>query len=720
MSRDISINISAQDNYTQAITTIRNANQSFSKDLMGLSFKLDALNKTKISLKVDMGKAKQALQEAEKQFSLTRNAADKIQMEVNNANYENARRNFGLVADSARQAEKDILSLYGAISKSENRAGAGGSAGKSLLGELATAGAGKLLEDTVTHIANAYATSAYGSDAGTMFQNALSGVISGAAIGSVVGSPVIGTVAGAAAGLGLGLLNGTTSIKNKKDDAFKNYVQEQYSTIKQSQEDTLARGIGIAGNREQKQLSFGTLLGSDEAAKDFLAEMAGFTVATPFDYDQLAAISKTMIENGYKQDELFEELTKIGDAGTALGMSSEDMNYVAASLGRLRSSEQTTQALLNPLLERRIPVWESLAKAFSVTETVTESEVQEMVSTGKISGVEAAKAIADYMGAEYAGNMDKLNQSYQGLSSNLENARDNMDAAMGEGFAEERKKGLQAQTDYFEGESGEKLKEANHMIGEWRASLENLSEQYERDAVTAVMTGDISSIFSDDIKNRLMGLYEEYTEYASSNSDEAGAKMGGLLAEAQAIAQDEYNASDGAQLMIDSNKKLVGRIRNDAALRAEYHNAGYEMGLVFSKGIESAIAENSKIKASSTNTSSTGRPSIWEPSAQRSSTNTPSTGSPIGGATREDMLNKLFAGDKQAYGLSYVPYDNFPALLHEGERVLTASEARALKGSGASTISITGNSFIIREEADIGKVARELARNLTRASALAI
>ncbi|CDX05071.1 Hypothetical protein DPCES_5185 [Desulfitobacterium hafniense] len=84
------------------------------------------------------------------------------------------------------------------------------------------------------------------------------------------------------------------------------------------------------------------------------------------------------------------------------------------------------------------------------------------------------------------------------------------------------------------------------------------------------------------------------------------------------------------------------------------------------------------------------------------------------------MLNILFAGDKQAYGLSYVPYNNFPALLHEGERVLTASEARALKGSNSSNISITGNSFIIREEADIGKIARELARNMARASALAI
>lgn len=31
-----------------------------------------------------------------------------------------------------------------------------------------------------------------------------------------------------------------------------------------------------------------------------------------------------------------------------------------------------------------------------------------------------------------------------------------------------------------------------------------------------------------------------------------------------------------------------------------------------------------------------------------------------------------------AYGLDYVPYDEFPALLHQGERVLTAAEARTM------------------------------------------
>jgi hypothetical protein len=66
-----------------------------------------------------------------------------------------------------------------------------------------------------------------------------------------------------------------------------------------------------------------------------------------------------------------------------------------------------------------------------------------------------------------------------------------------------------------------------------------------------------------------------------------------------------------------------------------------------------------------------------------------------------------------AYGLSYVPYNNFPALLHEGERVLTASENRGYK-SGAG-VTVTGNSFTVREEADINKVAKALYREIEKA-----
>lgn len=655
MARDISIAISAKDNFTQAITTMRNANQSFNKDLTGLQSKLDTLNKNKITLKVDTDKAKIALRDAEKQFAATGEAADKLNMELANANYETARRNLDLVSKNARQAEKDMLSLSGAASKAENKAGSGA---KGLVSTLASAGAIKLLGDTAANITAGVVGSAFGGAGGAMLSNILSGAASGAAVGSMIGGPGVGTAVGAAAGAGLGIINGAVGLYTAKDDSFKSVVQGSYDTVKQRQSDELNSGSTIAGNREQKQISFATLLGSEDAAKDYLADMTEFATRTPFQYDQLAAMSKTMLAYGYKVDELIPELTRIGDAGSALSMSGEDMNYVATSLGRMRTTGKTTLEYLNPLLERGIPVWDYLSKATGKTS----AQVQEMVSKGLVPGAEAAKIISDYMGESFAGNMEKQSQTFQGLISSLQDAQDAMNAAMGDGYNEERKKGIQAEIEWLSSEGSEKMKEANRMIGEWKASLDNDRDAAIRDAMDAMMAS------------------EEYKQAAAEGNR---VKMGALLAEAQVKGENEYKASEGYQLQLQADLELAKNIRQDTSLQNEYWNAGYVMGQEFSKGRMAGAGMMA----------------------------------PEGIDRRGPMFKQVSGVKKYAYGLDYVPYDNFPAILHQGEKVLTASEARA---SNSPQVMVTGNSFSIREEADIGKIAREIVGQIKVAAMIAI
>jgi phage tape measure protein len=66
-------------------------------------------------------------------------------------------------------------------------------------------------------------------------------------------------------------------------------------------------------------------------------------------------------------------------------------------------------------------------------------------------------------------------------------------------------------------------------------------------------------------------------------------------------------------------------------------------------------------------------------------------------------------------GIDYVPYDNFPALLHEGEKVLTAGEARQEK-NGVGSIQIVINGMTVREDADIDRVAQALLSKLEEAN----
>lgn len=670
MARDVSIAISVKDNFTQAITTMKNANQAFNKDIEGLTNKLDALNKNKITLKVDTDKARKSLKEAEKAFAdLGEAAGEKHVKDLEKANdaYEQSRRNLKLVADEARRTEKALTDYGKESSKAENRAS---SNTNSMLSNLAAAGAVSLLRDTGINITSGIAGSAFGSTGTTIFESLIAGAGSGAAVGTALGGFGIGTAIGGAVGGGLGLVNTATSLYTEKDDVFKARVEELYSGVKETEAENLMKGIAIAGDRERKQISFTTLLGSEDAANEYLDKLIEFDAKTPFKFDQLAEISRTLLAYGFKEEEMLPLLTKVGDAGSALGLSTDEINNIATSLGRMQITGQTTMRYLNPLLEKGIDVWSYLAKASGKTK----EEVQDMVSKGLVPGEEAAKAIADYMGTDFAGNMEKQSKSYEGLLSSLEGAQEELENAMGKGYTDERKKGIEAQINWLDGESGEKMKEANRMIGEWQASLDNAREAAIRDSVNEMMKSD------------------DYIDAAAANNR---VEMGRLLAEAQARGENEYRASEGFQDQLKADKELVKKIRDDAALKDEYWETGYVMGKEFSKGRLAAVDESK---------ATLGIFSMYD-------SYTP-------GMARGGAASGLVAPSKQAYGMNYVPYDNFPALLHQGERVLTASEARSANHSN-SNVTITGNNFTVRQDSDIEEIAREIVTQFKRAAILA-
>ena len=93
------------------------------------------------------------------------------------------------------------------------------------------------------------------------------------------------------------------------------------------------------------------------------------------------------------------------------------------------------------------------------------------------------------------------------------------------------------------------------------------------------------------------------------------------------------------------------------------------------------------------------------------------------GKTRETKQNAIKQstakgsgrkGDGFAKGLPYVPVDGFPAILHKGERVLTAQQNRQYN-QGGSNISIAkiSDTIVVREDADITKIANALVKKLT-------
>lgn len=727
---DVSIMVSAQDNFSTAINRMQQAVKPFTRNVDDLQQTLDQLNANRVSLQVDVADANRALKNAQREYQNLTKEAERAQDAMDNAatpeerntaarrltelntalgqsqtrvqsaqmQYNQLRDNLGAVSRQAQRTQRDIENL----SREEvnrNRINQQQDEPEPVptpeptpeptrwqtlqqgFNRLAEAGAVQMVGDAVTDIANTFVSSAYGTTGSTLFSSTLSGATSGAAIGTAI-APGVGTAVGALAGGVLGLAQGGTQVFEQKDEAFKSYVQESTENALARQAEMLSTGSTIAAQRETDQISFNTLFGSADIASQFLTELRKTAARTPFEYNDLTGMSKILNTYGYDENHILPTLEIVGDAGAALGMAVQDINEVATAIGRMNASGKTTLEYINPLQERGVDAVGALANHYEVSK----GDIYEMISDGEIAGEEAARVILRSMADSFAGAMQNQSQTMSGLQSTLEDANAELANAEGEGYNSKRKEGLQAEIDALSGEKGERLKEAYRSIGEWKAELENSKFEIENDIMNAVMSGDALQLDYGDaqasIEQSVQQMQEEYRL--------AGEDTGGIFARAEVLAMDAFNNSEDAKIALEAQRTLASNIRNDAAAKDEFWNGGHEMALEFSKGWASTVHLSVPAPTYATNTAST--------------------------ISVSGVTGSYLPGRGYAYGLERVPYDDYPALLHEGERVLTASQAREQDAGKAPAsggqIVITGNSFSVRDDSDIQKIAAELLHQI--------
>ena len=372
---ETSIVITATDHFSAAMKTMRDSSRHFTKDLEGMQKRLNELNRSKSTLKVDTDKARQELQAAERQFLETGDAIAKTILEGKQLTFENARRNLSLVEKEASNVEKQMLKTGKAFSKAENTAAGGMSSARTLLSGLVNSGAANIINGLVQSVTGVWISSILGSDAGTMLSSTINSIGSGAAMGSMLGSVagLPGFAIGAAAGGLVGIASGAMQNFEKRDEAFKSYVQDAYEGQMSAQEASLTSGSALAAQRETDRISFETLfrrggvedMGIVETYLSNLVEMAN---ETPFLYGDLTSMSKTLATYGYSAQAdqaktlsgerdynyILDVLETIGDAGAALGQTTGDMEAVATAIGRMKSSNKATLEYLNVLNDRGI------------------------------------------------------------------------------------------------------------------------------------------------------------------------------------------------------------------------------------------------------------------------------------------------------------------------------------------------------------------------------
>lgn len=715
---DVSIVLSAKDNYTTTLKKIADATRTGVKSIESLQQSLDTLNKTRVSVQLNMTKVKNELREAKKRFEETGDAADELSMKDKQFELNNLASQLKAVNANAIEAEKSMRTLAGTNSKIANRqstavgssAKAGGSG--SMLGTvgsaLATAGFGDMLSNSLSGAAGAFFGSYYGTTDGAAIESFLGSAISGATMGASAGMMVAGPTGaaiGAAAGTLIGAVSGGIEAATQKfksrDEAFKSYVQDQYNAVQERQAADLESGSALAGQRETDLTSFTTLFGSKDTAQQYLSELKTMANTTPFQYSDLTAMSKTLKTYGYTADEMLPALRSMGGAGAALGMTAADMTYIATALGRMRSSNLTTREDLDILQDRGIDAVGALASA----KGVSKSDAYAMISGGGIAGTEAVQIIQSYMEQMYSGAVEQQSKTFEGLSSTLEGWNQELQNAAGRGYNEEKKIGMSDQIDWLEGEAGQKMMEMNEQIGWAKAEAENLQQQMYQDVFDGMFNGEIPADMDARIAAQVEDLHQRYmnaiaTIESSSSSDEevfaASEELAALKGNAESLAYSAYMTSSAADTMTAANIALADGIA--AGTGDAYENAGYLISEKLTQGITRQITSYTP-------------PPIKVPVLYGVTTD--STG---GGGGIYDPTDPTRSQKMSAIGENRVPRDSMLYLLHEGERVLTVREARAQDqgGTGGVVINMGGN-YTVRQDSDIGAIAEAVAARILAA-----
>ncbi|MDH5064919.1 tape measure protein [Clostridium perfringens] len=187
-------------------------------------------------------------------------------------------------------------------------------------------------------------------------------------------------------------------------DRIKDYATSVYKT-----------GIEYNALSEQAQVAWSTILGSHEVASKMMAEITDYAAKTPFSKMGVDTMAKQLTNAGFEGQAVFDQLTKIGDMGSAFGIQEDSLREMVRQYAQVQQAQVAYTEDLNILQDRGIPIYKALGEVMGVPV----SQVKKLASQGKVTADVYNKAI-DSMANKTKGAMEAQSQTFNGMMSTLE------------------------------------------------------------------------------------------------------------------------------------------------------------------------------------------------------------------------------------------------------------------------------------------------------------
>ena len=683
MARNISISVSVQDQYSQSISSMREKTVAFNKDIEELTAKIKSLNKEKISLNIDAVKAQQTLRDLQQQFKSTGNAADQMVLQLANANYSNVNKQIERISKSTQDARKELSNFVfhipdfsqtnqtNPLNIQSNNSGSDNSA-----------------------ILSAFATTPEGAVAVALAEK-----------GEDVKEFLFDFFASD--------LNDYYELRNQ----FPQFVKNQLSSYLTKNNEDLDMGLSISSNRRINGNALNAFFANSQEAEKFIGDLKSLSNKVPFSYEQLLSMYSALNQSGNTPDENFNTLQTLTNLNGKIGVDSADIIALTSQLAEMRATDKISIEALDYLTKYGIDIFQELADK----KGISEEAVKTQISNGDIKGSEisdsAIQVLQDtqYNTSTSAAELTNMNTDfssydYDELSIINQNQNNNLKEAMARGYENERAIGLQRHAEWMSSETGQKLEQIYEAKGRLIAKQENDAEESSDLMWEAIINGPTEE--QNYANPSLEGMHNLYVE----GSDES---LYSIAAAQQTAAYSDYMQSEGAQSFFNAQIAAVNMIQNIAAnddsFLGGWTAVGAEAGRSYGSGFNSGVNQTINFF--------TGLGSILGvlPEGMEATFGTPQFSNDekkVGvGLTGGGGDGKGGGGVRpSAFGLERVPYDNYPALLHQGEQVLTAQQVRQQKN--IPSVTVTGNQFVIREEADITKLAKAFVAEMQKAYAI--